>query len=468
MAEYEVTLKLEENGEVLDAVELTDGVSFSLGPGAVSAPPPPLRESWGADNFYRHGSDLVRAVYGNSSVRIHLSVLGPDVASVKDNLHRIMRMLELARLRQVRGRGPKVKIYRGFGNRIVSKEVFSGRLTPAAEDVAALVKDGILSATLDLVCYPFWQGEEACLVDWTTVQNHDNGTDPYYVDVSGDEIEGTAPGLLRLLVENFSSSGNPYVRLRVGLIASREASSYLAIQQCEDWVLVFDAAVVSGSEFSQGEAVRVTPSDTTNVARIAYNAPLGWPPPGSYRVFVRARNNDTDRTVKLQLWMGTSAREYYRTPQVEIPTPAFGTLWKMVDLGVIEVPPWRTSCNWRISFDLFGQSDAASGSYDLDYLLFLPLDQSKLMSFEVFPHAYALEVYGLEPPPMTYLRSIIPGHFYDLPVSDLGYMGELWPGLDHRFFFSADEDPGVGEPVNELNSIMRVYIGYIPQWLYVG
>jgi len=466
MAEYEVTLKLEEDGEVLDAVELTDGVSFSLGPGAVSAPPPPLRESWGADNFYRHGSDLVRAVYGNSSVRIRLSVLGPDIASVKDNLHRIMRMLELARLRQVRGRGPKVKIYRGFGDRVVSKEVFSGRLTPAAEDVAALVKDGILSATLDLVCYPFWQGEESCLVDWTTVQNHDNGTDPYYVDVSGDEIEGTAPGLLRLDIQNISASSSAYLRCRIGLMVSRSAASFFAIRQCEDWSAGFDASVVSGTEFSQGEAVRVSPSSTENLFRLHSIETAGWPPPGSYRVFVRARNNDTDRVVKLQLGLGTSQKEYYRTEQVEIPTIATGALFRMVDLGVITVPPWRTHISWQLVFNLYGQSDAASGSYDLDYLLFLPLDQSKLLKLG-WPYPFFLEVNNLEPPPVTNVISTT-NLFYDLPDSDLGFLGELWPGLDHRFFFSVDEYYSGGVPVNALDSQMRVYIGYIPQWLFVG
>jgi len=503
----------DEDGAVTDRINLADGASYAVGPGAVYAPPPKQKVSRGADSIYRHGSDVVRARYSNSAVEIReLSIMGtPEILA--ERVMRLTTMLEKARLRQERGWGERVFIERDWRYStyyawdvdpgpeyfyetvdVLKKEVFRGEFVPPREDVGGILRDGVLApCRLNLECYPFWQGRERNVVFEYTVDNYVCEVYPpgerNYINVDGGDLPGDAPCLLRVRAENISPSG--VIRnLRMGI---KKQCWPLTSPCCDDLVYQTEDADVFGTDtvphigdpdFACDAGARVTPSNANNVLRLTWAIGQDLLPQGTYKPFLRIRNGTVARTVLAQFRLldAPSGADAYVGPQVDIPVIGAGaTGFVMLDMGLVTVPPglvgdWYTPGGYIL--DIWTESDAGAGTVDIDYLLLLPVEGGlKLEQFATstagngayFTVGTVWEADGFANPPkiaMYYPALMI---WVGRPIDDLGFAAYLEPGFDHCFVFSVDEwvAAGVDKPYNVLTSLLKVTMDIIPQYMYI-
>jgi len=504
----------DEDGNVTDRIEFAKGGDYGVGPGAVYTPPPPQKVARGADSAYRHGSDMVRARYDNSAVEIRDLTLKGTAEILAGRVQRVTTMLEKARLRQERGWGEKVYVERDWRYStyyawdvdpgpeyfyetvdILRKEVYRGEFVPPMEDVGDIIGRGVLApCRLNLECYPFWQGRERNIIFKYDINNHlcDAYPPAYrnYVNIDGDDLPGDAPCLVRVRVTNETAGGGARsIRLlRMGIKRqyyplSTHCCDSLTFQaeDGEFGAVDTDASLLTSADCSCGYGVRVTPSDTDNHVRVNWDITAATFPEGEYRCLLRVRNNASARTILAQFRYTFAAWEWLGD-QVEVPTHTVAE-FVMVDLGKISIPPVRMGGRTPNTYTLWIklQSDAASGTIDLDYLLLLPIEGGlKLTRFKLYPYAPVANMFtyfvanitceynGFLEPPLTGLVDLAADRWYDSPEDDLGFAAYLEPGKDHCLVFSADEWDNTEQlSVNLLDTDMEITVDIIPQYLYI-
>ncbi len=503
----------DEDGIITDRVNLTDGKSYGIGPGAVFAPPPPQKVVEGADSAYRHGHDVVRVRYDNSTVDIRsLIIMGDRPEILAQRIRRITTLLEKTRYRQERGWGERVYVERDWRYStysawdidpapeyffedvtVLRKEVLRGEFMPPRESVTEIIGKGLEgNCRLTLQCYPFWQGLIQNVVLEYTIDNHTCDVYPpakrNYVNLDRNDLLGDAPCLMRVRLELVSAGNVRNLRMGVKRLCfpnTAPCCSDLTYQTEDYHALGADTALQSApAEMSCDTGVRVTPSNANNVERVEWRVEGDTMSQGTYRVFLLIKNRDNARTVLAQFRLRSypaENAEVFVGDQIEVTTYT-AAKFAMLDLGLVTIPPENMG-TWypypdEYGFEVWTESDAAAGTIDIDYLLLLPVEGGlKLEQFGIgltgfftfFVTDAVWEMNGFLNPPVANLY-YPPGEYWAGPLlDDLGDAAALQPGFDHCLVFNADNwsAPGDNKAYSDLNLQFKVTVDVLPQYMYI-
>lgn len=204
-------------------LNLNDGTAYKVLSNGFSAPVPSRRRSFGGENLFRHGGDLIHRRYSNRQITIRLQILGSTRDDVVTNVQNLQSLLEDAALFATQEIGSQVELVRQWDSatNTTTFKVLDGVLDVRDLESAPAftLNTDIVGAELRLTCEPFAKGPSETLsnyvydpsfeiagtplADWTTVTsgNHTVGTNARSTDRA-------KYGDASLLVEITDSSGS--------------------------------------------------------------------------------------------------------------------------------------------------------------------------------------------------------------------------------------------------------------------
>lgn len=436
-----------------------------------------FEKGW-ATSPMRHGGRMTRSVAGIKQMQIPLQVVSTTAAGFSGAVEALGRILMNNGILRVQ-----------FSNS--SRPVFFR--TFADPDYAISIR-GILSCavqyqviTLTLFSDPFAYGPrvETTGSPFTVSNDPAAVTNPMRFDITG--VQGDVPTPLLLVATSTAvtgaSSGFASKWSHIAVRSRGTPSGYSNVVQAEDMTLGTNAAVVADAAMSNGNKVTITPGTTGMVLRVSDTFPGNGVSTvearGLYRVYARVVKTIFTDTWDMQLGYGASSanptfNDVQRTP---VPSPGNNGPW-MVDLGFLPCPPWAdpiyhgysgTLMKCMVPFvGVYAQRVAGTGALQIDYLYFVPADESTIIvawpdDLAVYAVDGTTEAGGSCYATTTTLDEIITTSTPPQITSGGGFP-ELVPGQTNRIHLIRNVDLTGNriDPTNSNNTILRAY--YWPRW----
>lgn len=330
--------------------------------------------------------------------------VGTSTAALYDNLISLWRALEIAAFNYMLWQNGTsyTPVYLQFQDsrlsHMMQTEVFGGDRDKFDNMLSAALRANVVpNIPLTIIRRPYWEqagsnNTQALLT--AQVISGDGG----YLDISG--IRGDVPAATTIaltagianqdqVVLAFKAKGTPSNFVNIYEAESftyRNVSSYSSPSNGSD----VSASTVDAN-MSNGARVRFTPSGTTEVSLLIWNITSNVSDQmGTYRVFVRCRDNHTSVNVKIRVrggvydtsvgyrWGDYGAPAKYvdgRGVDGNTSSVAGTTAIPLVDCGVIDLPPFDTGgvVPTTLAIELLGEADSAGGkTFDIDCIYLMP------------------------------------------------------------------------------------------------
>lgn len=335
----------------------------------------------------RHGGRLTRSVAGIKQMNIPLQVVSPTAAGFSAAVETLGRLLMTNGYLRVQ-----------FSNS--SRPVFFRYF--ADPDYSISIR-GILSCavqyqviTLTLYTDPFAYGPrvEVSGSPFTVSNDPAAVTNPMRFDVTG--VQGDVPTPMLLVATSTAVTGNPSgfagKWTHLGVRNRGTPSNYSNVIQAEDMSLDTNAAVVVDAAMSNGNKVTITPGTIGMVLRVHDTFPGNGTAVvdarGLYRVYARVQKSNAADVWSMQFGYGASSTSPVLNDAQGVPTVANTGPW-MVDLGYLPCPAWADPIYHGFSGTLmkcvvpfvgvYAQRVSGTGTLQIDYLYFVPADESTII-----------------------------------------------------------------------------------------
>lgn len=239
---------------------------------------------------------------------------------------------------------------------------------------------------------PYW--EETTAQSLATSQSVSN--DGGYVSISG--IRGDLPSPLAITVRTATTNQD---RVIIGCKARGTVANFVNKYEAEGYTTryttgasVADLSSATEPNFSPGSGTvgqRWTVDTTSEITLLTWDITSNVSDQlGSYRVFVRCRDNNSTFNVAIRaragVYTGSSAKQYGEYGDIRRYGDGTGTSGgsnsspgttsvPLIDCGIISLPPVDTqgSAPSKMIIELAAKAAAASSTFDVDYLLLVPL-----------------------------------------------------------------------------------------------
>lgn len=435
-----------------------------------SMSPAQLQETSSNDGF-ADGDRITRIRRGNVKEKISLLFKGGVNIAVA-NIETANRILSRATRRVNKPKGGKayLQLKINEGDSYWTAEVFGGTLALGKDALDMEVVNGLLSATLECIREPLWEGPLTAVpltngngtnnTSGLTIRNHDDATtgDDNYVQIAAASILGDAPADLKMLIKNTDATTANVATVYVGQNVVHDPANYVPTLESD--------VATAGSSVS---------SSTTSDA--AYSG-------GSYKTFSWASSIETE----LCYWTLSSSflakckNGYFRLLLRSISAANFqikakvrigsnvliSTGWINYQPGVdtqdlfsFKLPPFGKNMTFSrdLVLSLYVKSaDATSRSIAIDFAQLFPLDgwhKLQPLTADGVETNYTLVVDSTE------------DEIYTLDASNKAvgdYIAEgrplqLWPNELQRFYFLWTDTAGDSLPART----MTVQLMYRPR-----
>ena len=431
---------------------------------------PTLFEKGYAGGPLRHGRTPNRSKGLNQVLEIPVEINKSTPALGAQAVEDLVRQLSVDNILKVQLDGhPNPVFYRTFGDADF-----------AAVARTVLIQDA--TVTLSIEAEPFAYGPRVEVTGSPfTVSNNPALSNGCKFDITG--VLGDVPSPLLLLNTSTGASGAPSgVANRWVHLATRRRgtpSNLNNLIQAESMTTdSADTTVTADAAMSGGSKLRCTFATSTAMTLRAHDTFPGDGTPtvearGEYRVYARCSKTVAGDNIAVQFRYGTGSSSYVANDTETLPSVT-GPFW--VDLGKLPVPSFSdpvtsgfsgvnttTLVSW---VGLYAQRVSGSGSLDIDFLYFVPADDSTLIvRFPSTDTTYAIDgttdsggaVYGMS----TALDQVLSISAPPQLVGGLGFP-EVIPGQTNRIHWIRQVDPtGASDALSDTTTI-RAY--YWPRW----
>lgn len=358
------TLRLDLNSSANGFQVSADGVDLS---------PPALRRVT-VSSMLSTGERIPASAYANRVLKIPIQFRQTTVDNAADKLQSLAR--ELAR-----PAGNFLKVALG-------SNAMYFRTLPAPDAGWSMVRDLAQygRATLEIPAEPFGYGVKETLSNATVNNDPASGTNPLCFDIAASTIKGDVETPLYFIAPNgLIATG----RRRSLLTVRRRGtpSSAPQLKQVDAMTQGTDTSTSAMAGSSGGSGSRCTFATNTGLvtraSTTAFPAAASVDARGSYRVFVRVRQNTATDTMTMRLRWG-DANALVSNDSTTLPSTPDTGVWFYVDLGEIQIPggfdpaedgPSGVSLSASpIYLSLDAQRNSGAGSLDMDVLVFFPSD----------------------------------------------------------------------------------------------
>lgn len=448
---------------LLDLNSFTSGLMVGDG---FNLSPAKYDKGW-ASSPMRHGARNTRSTADNIVLSIPIELAAGSESAAATAIENLGRQLMVNNILKVQLGSPNPVFYRTFGNPDYAMN---------ARNI--LLRDHRLELQID--AEPFACGVRVDLGTFTVSNDPAAGTNPMRFDITS--VLGDVPTPLLLVSTTTGSTGAPSgLTNKWAHFATRRRSTpgnYSNVVQGEAMTLGTDASVVADANASGGSKARISFStnSTMTPVRLSDSFPANGVSTvearGEYRVYARVALTNAADTISLRLGYGASSSQVVLNDAQSIPGV---TSFCFVDLGFVPVPAWsdpgtlgysNVASKVQVPFIGLYASRTGSGSLDIDYLYFVPADESTLIcKFPSTDTTYAIDgtteaggsVYAMT----TALDEVLTTNAAPQITAGGGFP-ELIPGQTNRVHFIRNVDPtGVSDPVANTTTFAAYYW---PRW----
>jgi len=454
------TVRLDMSGGTKGPFNLRDGTRFD---------PPPLKRSI-PSTLLADGGTPTSASYDNRTIVLVLQPMSNGAFMSPDNAAAQLQLL-------VRELDRPTNILRYQAG--TSAPVFF-RTYRSGPDSVTFTPNG-RELVVTLLAEPFALGLKETLSPVTVTNNPAAGSNGMFLDIASPKGDVETP--LTVAITNGTGSLGATGRLRSGLAVRRRGTPanvpfFLqaeAMTQGTDTTTQANSASFSGSGNNYSRCTFGTPSGQQ---RLSINP---WPSGssndyrGTYRVFLRCRQNTASDSIDVQLQWGTSSpvisNDIVRVPgDVQI---------KYLDLGLIQFPAGYDPVTDGLSgvelavqgtfLAVYVRRNSGTGTFDMDLLLFMPADDR--LEFVKWPtlQAFSTDIYIAEggARPAAYCLDTT-GYIRTTETIEIAGGGlMITPGRANRVFFVRDLGTGVAS-AGTSDSVTATHVltcSYYPRYL---
>jgi hypothetical protein len=423
--------------------------------------PPPLRRALN-ETLMADGATPAASAYGNRTIVLVLQL--PQSLSYDQAANALQTlMMEL-------DRESNLLMYQPGTAAPVFFRTY--RTPPDSVDFDTISRQG----TVSILAEPFGYGLEQTQSPVTVTNNPAAGSNGMFLDVTSPLGDVETP--VQLVV----STGVVATGRRLSAFATRRrgtvASCPLVLQveamtQSTDTTVQANNASFSGAGSNFSRTTFATVAGLTRRATSSkFPASASVDNRGTYRVFLRGRQNTSGDSIDARLVWGSVDSVITNTYMTWV---GGDTLLKYGDLGLVQIPGgydpgFRTSGVEVSTEGIFIGVDlrrsSGSGTFDLDHLLFLPADDRQL--FVKWPAAatgvtdFVLEG-GVRP--AVYARNASAQVVTAAPVELIGGGLMVSPGRTTRIFMALDVGPNTGGSGDAIANTVSVTPSYFPRYL---
>jgi hypothetical protein len=342
---------------------------------------------------------------------------------------------------------------------------------------------GNREVTVALLAEPFALGLEEVLTGTVVTNNPAAGSNGLFLDITAPKGDVETP--LFLTVSN-GVVGTGRRRSAFAVRRRGTPSATPLFQQAESLTLATNVTLPGADATMSGAG--------SNYARIAYtttsaltqrlSTPTRFPTSasvdarGTYRVFARVRQNTTTDVHTMRIrWGGADVQITNDTVTLPADTGPSAPTIKMIDLGLVQMPAGYDPVERGLSgtevategifVALDAGRTAGAGTLDVDYLMFLPVDDRAL--FVDWPATATVTDFVVSggPSPRVYARnaSAQVTSTQAVEVAGIGLM--ITPNVTNRLFFHRDVGTstavtGAGDSVTATTTLTP---SYYPRYL---
>lgn len=446
-------------------LDLNNGSPFWVGDGYNLSPGPYDKGRVG--NPMRNGQRIVRSSAPNRTLTIPLQVVAATNQAAGTAIQTLGLLLRNDGILKYQASGATNPVFfRTFADPDYAIDV-----------TKTLVQSARLS--LQLECEPFaYSPRVECTNSPFTLSNDPAaGSNGMFIDIASVVGDVETP-LFLLATSTGATNGLVSKWTHVSTRRRGTPSSYSNVVQAEAMTLGTNATVTADATFSGGSKLRITPGTITNVIRANDTFPANGistaEARGEYWVFARMAKTVAGDTWSAQLRYGIDSVAPVQNDPVTLPAGVAGPFY--VNLGKIPVPPWSDPANHGFSgvplkvlmpwVGFYAARSAGSGSLDLDFLYFMPADESTVITkWPSTDTTYALDGTSAEGGSAyavtTALDEVITTN---APAQIVGGGGfpELVPGQTNRIHMIRQVNPdGTTDGITSTTTV-RAY--YWPRW----
>lgn len=334
--------------------------------GATYAPQTPGVDVARVAQAVRDGQPISRIVRANvtESAEVILSGTATQIEAVEDSIN---QLFAAALHRQRSGNGPRVYVEyaKTASTEVHRSEIFYGRMLRPEEPERRRFagSSNVVALGLSWERSFRWEGQEVLLTNAATIYNYADGSQDNFWTVTAANVKGDLPAPVRLLFTNTAGASRGYRRFH--LASAWDGYDYAHILEGENRVAGYGTVTVDATA-SNGNYNRQTVNTTAEVHWTLSSTLLGktkgrwfrllsrvYRPTGA--LYVRPEIRDTNGLVVL--WSGEEVRL------------TGGTLWQIMDLGRVPLPPGGYSTAYSSGLRLVLKCrSTASVFFDCDFI----------------------------------------------------------------------------------------------------
>jgi hypothetical protein len=428
-------MRLDMSGGTRGPFNMRDGTRFD---------PPPLKRSL-PSTLLADGGTPTSSAYDNRVCLLKLGIMDAGKFRAADPAATAIQLL----MRELDRPSNFLRYQAGTSAPVFFRTYRSG---PDTVDFDPITRE----VTVSLLAEPFAYGLKESLSPVTVTANPAAGANGMFFDVTSPK--GDVETLLNIAITNGTVGLGATGRVRSGLAVRRRgtvANTPLFLQaeamtQGTDTTTQANSASFSGSGNNYSRCTFGTPSGQQRLSANPWPSGSSGDYRGTYRVFLRCRQNTGTDSIDVQLQYGTSAA-IISNDIVRVPGD---TNIKYLDLGLIQFPSGYDPVTDSLSgvelavqgtfLAIYVRRNSGTGTFDMDLLLFMPADdrseyikwpEVQAFSTDIFvaeggprPAAYCLDTTG-------YIRTT-----QTIEISGGGMM--ITPGRTNRVFFARDLGTG--------------------------
>lgn len=419
-----------------------------------------------ASSPLRHGARPTRAAAENITLTIPIEVVATTGAAAATAIENLGRQLMVPNILKVQlGGAPNPVFYRTFGN-------------PDYAMQARLALTQYHRLELTITAEPFAYGVRVNAGSFTVSNDPAAGTNPCRFDITS--VQGDVPTPLMLVSTGTGTSGMANKWSHFATRRRGTPGNYSNVVQGEAMTLGTDATTVGSDATMSGSSkgrISFATNTTLTPVRLSDSFPANGVSTvearGEYRVYARVAQTVASDVIQIQLGYGASSSQVILNDAVTVPgvtAPCF------VDLGLVPVPvgPDPGSLGYssvaskvQLPFvGLYASRTSGTGSLDVDYLYFMPADESTLIvKFPTTDTTYAIDgttdaggsVYGFTTTLDEVLTTVSPPQ-----IVGGGGFPELIPGATNRIHLIRNVNPaGITDSVTYTTTFAAYYW---PRW----
>lgn len=451
------TVRLDLNSRVSGLLVGVDGIDLS---------PPPLRRAV-VSTLLTDGEAIPAAAYGNRTIKLPIVLFATSAdtgMTVLQNLAReLVRTTNILKV-QLAGASSPV-FFRTYAAPDYTLAML--RLLPATKT----------SVTLEIPAEPFAFGLKETIAPVTVTEDPASGTNPMRWDITGVKGDVETPLVLTLPTGNLYDSGDP-----ISVLAARRRGTVANVPffvQAESMTLGTDTTLPGNDANMSGSGSNYARcsfgTNSSMVRRVyldAFPTTINVDSRGRYRVFALLRRSSATGAIGVQLGY-TASGSPILVQNDEVPTD-LTTARCHADLGLISFPTGQDPVTDGYSgaelsvkgryIELRATRTSGSSNLDIDYLLFVPADDSlALIDWgDALQTTDEFVVDGTRE--MIYTQTTSDEVYGSLPSVVAGGFPMITPNVTNRIYWIRRAGRGATVTKSETTSIA---VSYWPRYLFV-